>query len=87
MTVLADAEQHHIEQGRRVEPRDVAKIAQRLLVGGGSLLWRKAFGWHRVDIARWHRRAGEQRRMHHAEVAVWMVVRNEALVAPEPVHA
>src|SRR3954467_13310889 len=43
MTVLADAEQHHIEQGRRVEPRDVAKIAQRLLVGGGSLLWRKAF--------------------------------------------
>src|SRR3954454_24174166 len=40
-----------------------------------------------MDIAGGHGRARQQRRVYHAVVAVGMIVRNETLVAPEPVHA
>src|SRR6266545_1208468 len=87
MAVLAEPEQGEIEQRPRgIQTILAVEALERRLVGCRSFLRGHALGRNRVDILARHRRDRQQRLVDHAEIAVGMVGRNEALVAPEPMH-
>ncbi len=86
VTVLADA------QKRRGEERAVSgeairaiKPLQRLLVGGCRQL-DPARGCDRMNVLARRRHAIEERGAYRAVIAARIAVRNEALVAPEPMR-
>ena len=82
------SQQRDVEQ-RAVGSKRVGAVEalECRLVGGGGLLRRKAFRRHRMNIFRRDRDPRQKRLARHAVIAVGMIVRHEAFVAPEPVHA
>ena len=83
-----EAQKCHIEETAwRVEPILAIESFQLGVVGSGGRVGRDAFGRNGMDVGGGDRRPRQQRLAHHAVVAERVVVRHEALVAPEPVRS
>src|ERR1051326_3232414 len=86
MAVLAEPEQGDVEQRtRRIQAVCPVEILQHRLVSPRRIRER-AFGRYRMDVLTRDRCDRQQRLLDHAEIAVGMIRRDEALVAPEPMH-
>ena len=87
VAVRAEAQQFDVEQRpRRIERLGAVIGFERALIGargGGGV----AAGRDAVDVLRRDRRVRQQRLARHAVIAVGMVPRDKALVAPEPMDA
>src|SRR5450755_2388523 len=88
MSIRANSEQRHVEQ-RPVGSKRVGAVEALhcCFVSGGGLLRRYALGRDRVNVFAGDRDSRKQRGPNHPVIAVGMVMRNEALIAPEPMGA
>src|SRR5215472_17951578 len=87
MTVRAQPEELHTEE----RPGGIQAFGfvigfERALIGTGGVL-RNAGRRNAVNVLWWCRRLRKHRRACHAVIALWVVPRNKAFVAPEPMHA
>ena len=87
LLVQAEPEQRDIEKRAfRVERCGAVGVPQRSLVPARRVLGR-AVGRDRMNVLRRHRSFGEHGFARHPIIAVGMIVRDEALIAPVPGHA
>src|SRR5215471_17393086 len=87
MTVRAQPEELHTKK----RPGGIQAFGfvigfERALIGTGGVL-RDAGRRNAVNVLRWYGRLRQHRRACHAVIALWVVPRNKAFVAPEPMHA
>src|SRR5712671_388627 len=87
MPVCTKSHQHHVEQrAPGQQPLCAVKAMKLRFIQTRGLLYAFDVCGYRVNVARGRRNMIEQQPARHAEIAARVVVRDEAVVSPEPIN-